>query len=71
MCFLIFFVCSTKKIIQQKKICPTVEVFYQLDQNLCGPHTFEKKKVIVLGENKIISGEISVIELIQMNFNRR
>ena len=31
---------------------PNLEIFIPLDQNLCGPHTFENKKVIVLGDKK-------------------
>ena len=32
------------------------------------PHTFEKKKVMILGK-KIVLGKISVIGLTQINFN--
>ena len=42
-----------------------------LDHNLCGLQTFEKKEVIIVLEKIIISGEISVIGLIQIDFNRK
>ena len=45
--------------------------FVSIDQNICGPHTFEKKEVIVLRRKKIISGKISAVEFTQMYFNRR
>ena len=33
-----------------KKYVPNLKIFCSLDQNLCGPHTFEKKEVIASGE---------------------
>ena len=61
----------TKKIIQWVKNMHNFRIFFLLDHNLCEPHTFEKKEMIVLGGKKIISGKISTVGLTQMNFNRR
>ena len=48
-----------------------LRVFYPLNHNLYGSHTFEKKEVILLGEKKIVLNEISSIKLIQIDFIRR
>ena len=69
MCFNYFFVDATKKIIKQVKYMPSLNFFVYWIRTYVGPTLFEKKEVTVLGEKKIISYEISVIGLIQMNFN--
>ena len=37
---------------------------------MCESHTFEKKEMVVL-KKKIVPSEISVLKLIQINFNHR
>ena len=73
MCFNFFFWCMalTRKLIQQVKYLSSFRGFWPLNNNLCGAYTFEKKEVIILGEKKIISDEISVIELTQMDRGRQ
>ena len=53
------------------KNIPNFKYFCPLDHNLCGSHTFENKKLIILERKKIVLSEISTIELIQIDFNRR
>ena len=59
----------TKKIIQWVNICPSLKIFYLLDKNIYGFHTFWEEESV--RAKKIISIEISAIGLTQMNFNRK
>ena len=50
---------------------PSFRDFLSIELKHMLTHTFEKIEVIFLGEKKFISGEISTIELTQMDFNHR
>ena len=53
------------------KYIPSFLEFLSIGSKPSRPHTFENKEVTYLEEKKIVSGEISAIELTQMNFNRK
>ena len=50
---------------------PIFKKNFPLDKNLCGSNTFGEEGSDSFERKKVISSEISTVELTQMNFNRR